>query len=109
MKLEVERRFVWEPEVVTSYRWHYVYRLEDAKGHFYYGARTSQIEPERDSYLGSGHWCLWQKKNEPVTKAVLKAFPSRGEADREEALLIEEHISNPLCMNLRRYRTRRQF
>lgn len=64
---------------------HYTYLLYGEDGRYYYGVRTSSVEPKKDKYMGS----FSDKTFRPKRKRVLIVFNSR-----EEALLEEIRIHN---------------
>lgn len=80
---------------------HYVYRL-DCAGEFYIGVRTSQTEPERDQYMGSGDWCARKRRSGTrPSKTILGKYKSRMEAEISEILNILAVLKEPGCQNRR--------
>lgn len=86
-------------------KFHYVYKITrtDGSGKYYIGMHsTDDLE---DGYFGSG-MLLWKsiKKHgkEKHSKEILEFLPSREELkSREKALVNEEILDDPLCMNLK--------
>jgi len=80
---------------------HYVYRLEDKAGSFYFGIRSCCVAPSEDTgYRGSGVWPRQCAKNGLVLdKSILSVHDSRQEAAEAEARIINEHVGDTLLMN----------
>jgi hypothetical protein len=74
---------------MTEVLHHYVYKIEFETGHFYFGSRSSECEPEQDSYLGSPvtHKTHWEQHD--PKKTVLMKLDTREEASEYENVLIE--------------------
>ena len=84
-------------------KFHYIYKITRTDGKYYIGMHsTDDLE---DGYFGSGQ-LLWKsiKKHgkEKHVKEILEFLPSRKELkERERALVNEEIVNDPLCMNLK--------
>jgi hypothetical protein len=79
---------------------HYVYKLEDESGNYYFGSRSSKISPSDDKYMGSGYWPKSCRKNQVrLKKTVVKSgFSDRLEASKfEVALILLSHDDTMLC------------
>lgn len=74
-------------------------------GRYYYGIRSTNIHPNKDSYLGSGKVIkeairLYGK--ESFKKEVINHYPSRLEASWHEQMIVtDELIKDPQCYNIR--------
>ena len=81
---------------------HYVYKLQDPLGGFYYGSRSTKRNPEDDSYMGSGKWPIQCKKDGTwLRKTIIaKGFKTRGEASEFEIQMVVSHIDNELLQNI---------
>ena len=79
---------------------HYIYKLEDKLGAFYFGVRSSFVPPDKDSYMGSGVWPK-QCRRSGVTlkKSIISIHSSRQEACVAESCCINEHLDNEMLMN----------
>lgn len=78
----------------------YVYRLENLEsGYFYYGVRwANKVNAQYDKYNGSGrHYLLKEFK---FNKIIIAEFFDKIHAQEFELSIIEEHITNPLCLNI---------
>lgn len=79
---------------------HYVYRVSDRHGNYYYGSRTAHTEVELDKYSGSGVWpSRMRKQGECLCKEVVSVHPTRRDACKAEAGVIAAHIDDPYCKN----------
>lgn len=80
---------------------HYVYKVTCGQL-YYFGVRTSKVEPEKDSkYIGSGIWSLYKLKFNPVQKEILGSYPTRWDAEVAETELLKVHVFKVLCQNRR--------
>lgn len=78
--------------------YHYVYKVNDPVSKEYYiGVRSSQIEPELDSYKGSMK--TWNCDKADIYKTIIKTFPDRLSAEYFESQLIYENIRHPKNRN----------
>jgi len=83
-------------------KFHYIYKITRFDGKYYIGMHsTDDLE---DGYFGSGH-LLWKsiKKHgkEKHSKEILEFLSDRKTLKlRERALVNEEIVNDPLCMNL---------
>jgi hypothetical protein len=83
-------------------QYHYIYKITRFDGRYYIGMHsTDDLE---DGYFGSGKLITRSVKRHGVdrhTKQILEMLPSRQELrSREEQLVNEELLSDPLCMNI---------
>lgn len=83
-------------------KFHYIYKITRTDGKYYIGLHsTDDLE---DGYFGSGHLLARSIRahgKEVHTKEILEFLPSREELrNRERALVSEETLNDPLCMNL---------
>lgn len=78
--------------------YHYVYKLQDPLGYYYFGSRSCNNLPSEDKYLGS--MCTWKPNKNELTKEIIESkFSSREEAIIFERGLILQHIKNPFNKN----------
>ena len=83
-------------------KFHYIYKITRQDGKYYIGLHsTDNLD---DGYFGSGQ-ILWRsiKKHgkEKHSKEILEFLPSRTELKaREEFLVDEELLKDPMCMNV---------
>lgn len=79
---------------------HYVYRLSDERGNFYFGSRSCYCDPEQDKYMGSGVWPRMMKElGVPLDKTIVSRFRSRRLACDFEADIIATNIGLEACQN----------
>jgi hypothetical protein len=80
--------------------YHYVYKLELPKTkEFYFGSRTSKVEPTKDVYY-MGSMRSWKTDKKKLIKTIIKCdFINREDCIRYERELIIEHISDKLNRN----------
>jgi len=67
---------------------HYIYLLYGVDKRYYYGVRSCRCRPLEDTYMGS----YSDKTFSPVRKRILKTFPTREEALKEEVRI--HHVRN---------------
>ena len=82
---------------------HYIYKVTlPETDEFYFGCRTSKIEPIYDiKYKGSMK--AWKVDKSKLTKQIISEFDSRDEANEAEWFLINlfrNILKDPLCMNV---------
>jgi hypothetical protein len=80
--------------------YHYVYKLElPNTGEYYFGSRTSKIEPFKDIYY-LGSMKSWRPNKKNLVKTIIKFdFENRKECIEYERELIIKHRSDKLNMN----------
>lgn len=77
---------------------HYVYKLLNPfTGEFYFGVRTSKLNPVIDSYMGSAK--RWKPNKNQLIKSVIKTFDTRNDASLYEIEIIKLYIDNTLNRN----------
>lgn len=78
---------------------HYVYQIVDPiTEEFYFGVRSCECNPQKDSYMGS--YCTWTPEDtNRLFKIVLCEFDTRKKANLCEKKLIQRHIHNPKSRN----------
>lgn len=80
----------------------YIYKIEAPDGSYYLGRRASPYAPEADKYMGSGTWVQNElAAKTPLQKTVLSCHANDDELAEAEAVIIEAHYADPLCMNRR--------
>lgn len=83
-------------------QFHYIYKTTRHDGRYYIGMHSTDVMV--DGYLGSGHLLarsIRKHGRDKHLKEVLEFLPSRKElAAREKALIDQELLGDPLCMNL---------
>lgn len=79
--------------------YHYTYKLEHVEtGEFYYGSRTSKVEPHIDNYFGSMK--SWKPDKSKLIKTIIRFdFDTRRDCISHERDLIIEKRTNPLNRN----------
>jgi len=86
-------------------KYHFIYKTtNEVNGKFYVGMHST--DDLDDGYIGSGKY-LWNSirkyGRENFRIEILESFESRGELKkREEELVNEDMLKDPLCMNLRK-------
>lgn len=84
-------------------KFHYIYKITREDGKYYIGMHsTNDLD---DGYFGSGK-LLWfsirKHGKEKHTKEIVEFLPTRLELkQREQSLVNEEILNDPLCMNLK--------
>jgi hypothetical protein len=80
---------------------HYVYRLCDQDGNYYFGVRSTTKQPERDRYMGSGVWPKECRRGgiELDKTIIRRGFQTRHEAEQHEYRLISSHYHDPQNQN----------
>lgn len=76
----------------------YVYKLSWGKS-YYIGRRKSKVPPDKDTYKGSGYYCLFGVKYHPMVKTILSVHSTFEESAREEARLLSIHVGKNGCVN----------
>lgn len=78
---------------------HYTYRLDLLEtGEYYFGSRSSKVEPLKDSYMGSMK--SWKPDKTKLVKTIIRDdFENRQDCMLHERQLIIEHISDLLNKN----------
>ncbi len=78
---------------------HYVYMIDfPHSGEFYVGVRTCEGDPEKDTrYRGSGVMVENKVRVHPYTKMIIATLPSRKDAERLEAILVNHR--HPKSLN----------
>jgi len=67
--------------------YHYCYKLElKESGEYYFGSRTSKVEPKYDNYMGSMK--TWKPNKSKLIKTILKS----DFLNREECILYERNL-----------------
>ncbi len=77
----------------------YVYMIDfPHSGEFYVGVRTCKGDPEKDTqYRGSGTLVMDMIRIHPYTKMIIATLPSRKDAERLEAILVNHR--HPKSLN----------
>jgi hypothetical protein len=76
---------------------HFTYKTTHISGKYYVGRHsTKNID---DGYLGSGRWVTSIKDKTNLNREIIEFYNDIEELIENETSLIEENISNPLCMN----------
>ncbi|MBP7966661.1 hypothetical protein KAZ66_00085 [Candidatus Woesebacteria bacterium] len=86
--------------------YHYVYKITNITNNEYYiGLRSSNIEPIKDAYMGSGTRIVNSIKkhgSQNFQKQIIEIFENRELASsKEEQLVTKEILNDPLCLNLK--------
>lgn len=76
---------------------HFIYKTTHISGKYYIGRHST--ENINDGYLGSGRWVKSIKDKSNLSREILEYCDDDKELIEKETLLIEQNISNPLCMN----------
>lgn len=77
---------------------HYVYRLlNNSTNEYYYGSRSSKLDPNLDTYMGSMK--TWKPNKKELTKEIICTFETRLLANVFETNIIKQHINDPLNKN----------
>ena len=77
---------------------HYLYMVKDeVTNEFYIGKRSTNTEPDKDKYFGSGIWIKEHGTN-GLTKIIISQH-SFKEFAREEIVLIDKHRDDDFCRN----------
>ena len=83
-------------------RYHYIYKITRDDGQYYIGMHST--DDLDDGYFGSGKLITRSIKKhgrEKHKKEILAFLPSREALrNREEQLVTEEVVNDPLCMNI---------
>jgi hypothetical protein len=85
----------------------YTYKItcthQDNIGDYYYGARITDIEPEKDPYKGSGSNMQTYHKQHPncYVKEIIGTYDNDEDLKRAEYELIHPHLNDPHCLNLK--------
>jgi len=80
------------------HRYTYITRLKDSD-RFYVGRHESVRDPALDRYVGSGRWVRSIADKTRLHREILESFDNSKDLLAAEQKLIEQHISNPNCMN----------
>jgi hypothetical protein len=76
---------------------HFIYKTTHISGKYYIGRHSTKNI--NDGYLGSGRWVKSIKEKSNLSREILEYCDDDKELIEKETLLIEQNISNPLCMN----------
>jgi len=76
---------------------HFIYKTSHISGKYYIGRHSTKNI--NDGYFGSGRWVKSIKDKSNLSREILEYCDNDSELIEKETLLIEQHISNPLCMN----------
>lgn len=85
----------------------YIYKItcthQDNIGDYYYGARITDIEPEKDPYKGSGKNIRAYYKQHPncYTKEIIETYDNDEDLRKAEYELIHPHLNDPHCLNIK--------
>lgn len=82
----------------------YLYRVDCSCGLFYVGMSTRMTLKSVSDYMGSGiHWKrhIDSHLDHIQIKTILKYFSNREALIKAEVFLIKDHITNPLCANIK--------
>lgn len=85
----------------------YTYKIicthPDHEGCYYYGARITKTEPEKDKYKGSGKDIQQYHKLYPdcYKKVIIGLYDTDEELRKSEYELIHSHLNDPKCLNLK--------
>ena len=83
---------------------HYTYVIRNEEtGQYYIGVRSSELEPNEDTYMGSGKRLKAEMLKSPEVwfKYVLEIHPTRNDANTDERQSTKGHLNNGLCLNER--------
>jgi hypothetical protein len=80
--------------------YHYTYKLElPETKEYYFGSRTSKVEPENDIYY-LGSMKTWKPDKKKLVKTIIRSdFKTREECIEHEKMLILENRNDELNMN----------
>lgn len=76
---------------------HFIYKTSHISGKYYIGRHSTKNI--NDGYFGSGRWVKSIKDKSNLSREILEYCDNDSELIEKETFLIEQHISNPLCMN----------
>lgn len=76
---------------------HFTYKTTHSSGKYYVGRHSTKNI--NDGYLGSGRWVTSIKDKSSLSREILEFYNDCEELIKNETILIEENIMNPLCMN----------
>ena len=76
---------------------HFIYKTTHISGKYYIGRHSTKNI--NDGYLGSGRWVKSIKEKSNLSREILEYCNNDKELIEKETLLIEQNISNSLCMN----------
>lgn len=85
----------------------YTYKItcthKDNIGDYYYGARITDIEPEKDTYKGSGKNIIIYYKQHPndYIKEIIETYDNDEDLIKAEYELIHPHLNDPHCLNIK--------
>jgi hypothetical protein len=55
-------------------KYYYTYIIRHKNGQYYVGRRTSKVEPQLDSYMGSGVWVTAIKDRDSIEKYIIAEY-----------------------------------
>lgn len=85
----------------------YTYKItcthQDNIGDYYYGARITDIEPEKDHYKGSGKNIIAYYKQHPncYIKEIIGIYDNDEDLRKAEYELIHPHLNDSHCLNIK--------
>ena len=76
---------------------HFIYKTTHISAKYYIGRHSTKNI--NDGYFGSGRWVKSIKDKSNLSRQIIEYCDNDKELIEKETFLIEQNISNPLCMN----------